>query len=115
MASTISVLRCFILPRFYVRYSDIFQPLRDSQCGGLAGVYVNYILANGSHGPGFYVVEGEGQLAAGKAYLRLPAKVAGESRAIGITFAEDATGIEGISGDSKTTTDEWFDQPSATA
>ncbi len=74
-----------------------------------AGGYVNYILANGSHGPGFYVVEGEGQLAAGKAYLRLPAAVAGESRAIGITFADDATGIEDISGDSKTTTDEWFD------
>lgn len=73
------------------------------------GGYVNYILSDGSHGPGFYIVSGEGQLAAGKAYLRLPAAVAGESRAIGITFADDATGIEGISGDSKTTTDEWRD------
>ena len=73
------------------------------------GGYVNYILGNGSHGTGFYIVSGEGQLAAGKAYLRLPAVVAGESRAISITFADDATGIEGISGDSKTTTDEWRD------
>lgn len=73
------------------------------------GGYVNYILGNGSHGTGFYIVSGEGQLAAGKAYLRLPAVVAGESRAISITFADDATGIEGISGDSKATTDEWRD------
>ena len=73
------------------------------------GGYVNYILGNGSHGVGFYIVSGEGTLAADKAYLRLPAAVAGESRAISITFADDATGIEGISGDSKTTTDEWFD------
>lgn len=73
------------------------------------GGYVNYILGNGSHGTGFYIVSGEGQLAAGKAYLRLPAVVAGESRAISITFADDATGIEGISGDSKTTTDDWRD------
>ena len=74
-----------------------------------AGGFVNYVLANGSHGPGFYVVEGEGTLAAGKAYLRLPAAVAGASRAIAIEFAEDATGIESVSGDSKTTSDEWFD------
>ncbi len=73
------------------------------------GGYVNYILSDGSHGPGFYIVSGEGQLAAGKAYLRLPAAVAGESRTIGIMFADDATGIEGISGESKTTTDEWRD------
>ncbi len=73
------------------------------------GGYVNYILSNGSHGVSFYIVSGEGQLAAGKAYLRLPAVVAGESRAISITFADDATGIEGISGESKTTTDEWRD------
>ena len=73
------------------------------------GGYVNYILAKGAHGLGFYVVEGEGTLAAGKAYLRLPAAVAGASRAIAIEFAEDATGIEGISDDSKTITDEWFD------
>lgn len=74
-----------------------------------ASGYVNYILANGSHGLGFYIVEDEGTLAAGKAYLRLPAAVAGESRAIAIEFAEDATGIEGISGDGKAATDEWFD------
>lgn len=74
-----------------------------------AGGFVNYVLANGSHGPGFYVVEGEGTLATGKAYLRLPAAVAGASRAIAIEFAEDATGIESVSGDSKTTSDEWFD------
>lgn len=74
-----------------------------------AGGYVNYILVNGSHGVGFYLVDGVGSLAAGKAYLRLPAAVAGSSRAIAIEFAEDATGIEGISEDSKTTTDEWRD------
>lgn len=73
------------------------------------GGYVNYILGNGSHGTGFYIVSGEGQLAAGKAYLRLPAAVAGESRAIGISFTDGTTGVDGLEGDSKTTTDEWRD------
>lgn len=35
------------------------------------GEYTNFILANGSHGIGFYTLSGNGTLAAGKAYLQL--------------------------------------------
>lgn len=35
------------------------------------GTYTNFILANGSHGIGFYTLSSSGALAAGKAYLQL--------------------------------------------
>lgn len=55
--------------------------------------YNNYILANGSHGIGFYPVSGEGTLAAGKAYLQLPSSVS-SAKGFSLSFEDETTGIE---------------------
>ena len=56
--------------------------------------YKNYILNNHSqYGLGFYLANGK-NLAANRAYMRIPVQNAREF--IGINFDGDATGIEGI-------------------
>ena len=57
------------------------------------GGYTNYILANGSHGVGFYIVEGSGQLAAGKSYLRIPTAIAGARQMISFNLNDEPTSI----------------------
>lgn len=72
------------------------------------GGYTNYILTNGPHGIGFYKVGASGELAAGKAYLRLPTSVAGSRNNITIDFGDDATGISKAIG-VETGLDAWYD------
>ena len=63
------------------------------------GSYTNSILANGSHGIGFYTLSNSGQLAAGKAYLQLPTASVPHVKAISVVFEDDdATAIQDIEG-----------------
>ena len=59
--------------------------------------YVNYVLGSGSNGTGFYRVPTEGTtLAAGRAYLTIPAETAASRSALRLSFddEEEATGID---------------------
>ena len=53
-----------------------------------------YFLGNGSNGLGFYKAANGGTLAAGKAYLSLPA--ASEAKSYSIAFGGDTTGINEV-------------------
>ena len=64
--------------------------------GQTEGGYTNYILANGTNGTGFYLVSGTGQLAAGKAYLRIPSASAARIATIALDFDEGTTGIYSV-------------------
>lgn len=55
--------------------------------------FVNYILVNGTQGTGFYRLSASGLLAAGKAYLQLPASVAQSRKTISISYDDNITGI----------------------
>ena len=61
-----------------------------SQC--LNG-YTHYILASGSHGICFYIVSGTGEIAAGKAYLKIPSSESAGRMRIGIDNSDNTTGI----------------------
>ena len=68
----------------------------DTQLAQTADGYTNYILGNGDHGLGFYIVTAEGgTLAAGKAYLRLPIVTANARRVISIEYGEGVTAVDG--------------------
>ena len=67
----------------------------DTQLTQTADGYTNYILGNGDHGLGFYIVTAEGgTLAAGKAYLRLPTVTANARRVISIEYGEGVTAVD---------------------
>jgi len=54
------------------------------------GENTNFILANGSHGIGFYTLSEEGEIGAGKAYLQLPtSSIAAMSRSINMLFDDE--------------------------
>lgn len=53
------------------------------------GDYTNFILANGSHGIGFYTLSQTGEIAAGKAYLQLPTSAISGNAARGLTMRFD--------------------------
>ena len=58
------------------------------------GENTNFILANGSHGIGFYTLSAAGELAGGKAYLQLPTASVSHVKAINFAFSDDSeTGI----------------------
>ena len=59
----------------------------------------NFVFANGSNGYGFYKLSQRGTLAAGKAYLWLPAVAVNNAnvKAFKLEFDEDATGIDSLS------------------
>ena len=61
------------------------------------GDNTNFILANGSHGVGFYTLSAAGELAAGKAYLQLPTASVAGVKAISFVFNDgDETGISNV-------------------
>jgi len=61
------------------------------------GDYTNFILANGSHGVGFYTLSAAGELAGGKAYLQLPTASVAGVKAISFVFNDgDETGISEV-------------------
>ena len=52
--------------------------------------YTNFILANGSHGIGFYTLSEAGEIAAGKAYLQLPTSaISSSGRGIKMRFDDE--------------------------
>lgn len=59
------------------------------------GEYTNFILANGIHGINFYTLSEAGNIAGGKAYLKLPtSEIPFNSRALKLCFTdEEITGI----------------------
>jgi len=74
------------------------------------GDYTNYILSNGSHGVGFYIVSGTGQLSAGKAYLRIPTAQSSNLSRIMMDFDSEATGIENVQRSTESRkADTWYD------
>lgn len=60
------------------------------------GDYTNFILANGSHGVGFYTLSAAGELAGGKAYLQLPTASLANVKAIKVVFNDEETVIKDI-------------------
>lgn len=58
--------------------------------------YTNYILADGTHGLGFYIVSGSGEIAAGKAYLKIPSSLAARRVNIGIDYLNHVSGIDSV-------------------
>ena len=72
------------------------------------GENTNYILANGSHGIGFYAILGGGWIGTGKAYLQLPTATA-PVRGLTLQFEDgEATGIMDVDMDT-TASDLYFD------
>ncbi len=62
------------------------------------GNYTNYILANGSHGIGFYTLSQTGEIAAGKAYLQLPTSVISNgARGIKMRFDDEESNPTAVS------------------
>lgn len=79
-------------------YSNLLKGvISNTNISPTDGDNTNFILANGSHGIGFYTLSEAGTLAAGKAYLQLPtANVAGV-KALNIVLDDDeATDITPI-------------------
>jgi hypothetical protein len=64
------------------------------------GTFTNYILANGSNGLGFYVIEDGTTLAAGKAYLAIPnASLSSAPQFVSMDIEGSPTGIKTIDAD----------------
>lgn len=70
--------------------------------------YSNYILSNGSHGLGFYLVSGSGLLAKGKAYLRIPTQSQSAPAMFSLDFDDGMTGINSTKGQQREQ-QEWYD------
>ena len=64
------------------------EPTEISQTSGSK---TNYTLQAGSHGVGFYIVEGTGTLAAGKCYLQLTTQPSQSRRMVTVKFDDEAT------------------------
>lgn len=60
------------------------------------GDNTNFILANGSHGVGFYTLSAAGELAGGKAYLQLPTASVASVKAINVVFNDEETAIKDV-------------------
>lgn len=85
-----------VMPSASVYGNLLVSVTEDTQFAQTADGYTNYILGNGDHGLGFYIVTAEGgTLAAGKAYLRLPTVTANARRVISIEYGEGVTAVDG--------------------
>ena len=78
-------------------YSNLLRGVTvERKLSATTGGYANYVLASGSNGTGFYRVPTEGTtLAAGRAYLTIPAETAASRSALRLAFddEDEATGI----------------------
>ena len=78
-------------------YSNLLRGVTvERKLSATTGGYANYVLASGSNGTGFYRVPAEGTtLAAGRAYLTIPAETAASRSALRLAFddEDEATGI----------------------
>jgi hypothetical protein len=84
-------------------YTNLLKGVNsNTQISPTDGSNTNFILANGSHGIGFYTISEAGTLAAGKAYLQLPTANVGGVKALNIVLDDDeATDISLIPTHSK--------------
>ncbi len=73
-----------------------------------SGGYTNYILSKGEKGVGFYKVSETGELAAGKAYLRIPTVSVGAPDMFTIDFQEGTTAVDGIK-ENQEKQQNWYD------
>ena len=82
----------------------------DTQVSPTSGNMTNFILANGSHGIGFYTLSQTGTIAAGKAYLSLPTRNVQNLANIGLEFEdEETTGVsEEVIVNSEKSADAWY-------
>ena len=84
----------------YSIYSNLLKGVSsETNLSATTGGYVNYVLDSGSNGTGFYCVPTAGTtLAAGHAYLQIPAETAAGSRALTISFddEDEATAISDV-------------------
>lgn len=58
--------------------------------------YTNYILADGTHGLGFYIISDLGEIAAGKAYLKIPSSLAARRLNISLEYPDHVSDVDGI-------------------
>ncbi len=82
-----------------------------TQVSPTSGDNTNFILANGTHGVGFYTLSQTGTIGAGKAYLSIPtSSVPAAANYIGLEFEdEEATGIsEEVIEKSEKTAEAWY-------
>ena len=79
-------------------YSNLLKGVTEpTNISPTDGSYTNFILANGSHGINFYTLSGEGELAAGKAYLQLPTSAVNAMNSpLMMVFEDEPTRIESI-------------------
>ena len=70
----------------------------DMKMNSTDGVYTNYILADGTNGLGFYVIQDGSTLNAGKAYLAIPNDATSPAPSFVVMNLNgmDVTGIESI-------------------
>ena len=84
----------------YSIYSNLLKGVSsETNLSATTGGYVNYVLGSGSSGTGFYRVPASGTtLAAGHAYLQIPAETAAGSRTLTISFddEDEATAISDV-------------------
>lgn len=81
-------------------YSNLLRGVTvERKLSATTGGYANYVLASGSNGMGFYRVPAEGMtLAAGRAYLTIPAETAASRSTLRVVFddEEEATAISDV-------------------
>ena len=79
-------------------YSNLLKGVTEAtNISPTEGNMTNFILANGSHGIGFYTLSQSGELAAGKAYLQLPTASVSNVKALHLLLddegEDDATSL----------------------
>ena len=80
-------------------YSNLLKGVTTAtNISPINGDYTNFILANGTHGIGFYPLSQAGEIAAGKAYLQLPTSTVNSagSRGIKLRFDGEENGVTDI-------------------
>ena len=72
-------------------YSNLLKGVTmDTSISPIDDSYTNFILANGSHGIGFYTLSQEGIITAGKSYLQIPTSVVETlSRGVKLCFDDE--------------------------
>lgn len=82
---------------FHSSYDNLLKGVTiATEISPTEGEYTNYILANGTHGTGFYRLSTSGLLDAGKAYLQLPTSVVKSRMSIKINYDGNTTGISEV-------------------
>ena len=81
-------------------YSNLLKGITTpTELSPTDGTYTNFILANGSHGIGFYTLSASGNIAANKAYLQIPTHdLTSPAASLTLVFDDEANNEAGITG-----------------